>query len=112
MARGDRRGPEGRGPMTGRGAGYCSGSSVPGFMNKAPRWEQGLGMGRGNRGIGMGRGMGRGFGFSAYLTQGGDYYPTPVDEREMLKNEAEGLKKSLEIIIARLDELEKKDSES
>lgn len=33
MPRGDRTGPAGRGPMTGRGAGYCAGYPVPGFMN-------------------------------------------------------------------------------
>ncbi|MEA1871201.1 MAG: DUF5320 family protein, partial [Candidatus Bipolaricaulota bacterium] len=33
MPRGDRTGPGGMGPMTGRGAGYCSGSAAPGFMN-------------------------------------------------------------------------------
>ena len=109
MARGDRRGPEGMGPMTGRGAGYCTGNSVPGYMNKAPRGGQGSAMGRSGRGMGMGRGMGRGFGFNAYPARGGNYYPNPVDEREMLKSEAEGLKKSLEIITSRLEELEKED---
>jgi len=33
MPRGDRTGPTGMGPMTGRGAGYCAGYSVPGFAN-------------------------------------------------------------------------------
>jgi hypothetical protein len=34
MPRGNRTGPMGMGPMTGRGAGYCAGFSVPGFMNQ------------------------------------------------------------------------------
>ena len=33
MPRGDRTGPAGMGPMTGRAAGYCAGYSTPGFMN-------------------------------------------------------------------------------
>ena len=33
MPRGDRTGPMGFGPMTGRGAGYCAGFGMPGFMN-------------------------------------------------------------------------------
>ncbi|NIW15542.1 MAG: hypothetical protein GWN31_16790, partial [Candidatus Thorarchaeota archaeon] len=33
MPRGDRTGPWGLGPRTGRAAGYCAGYPVPGFMN-------------------------------------------------------------------------------
>jgi len=33
MPRGDRTGPAGIGPMTGRAAGYCAGYNTPGFMN-------------------------------------------------------------------------------
>lgn len=33
MPAGNGTGPLGMGPMTGRGAGYCSGYQVPGFMN-------------------------------------------------------------------------------
>ena len=41
MPRGDRTGPGGAGPMTGRAAGYCAGYPVPGYMNP------GRGYGRG-----------------------------------------------------------------
>lgn len=34
MPRGDGTGPVGAGPMTGRGAGFCAGYSVPGYMNQ------------------------------------------------------------------------------
>ncbi|NMC44151.1 MAG: DUF5320 domain-containing protein, partial [candidate division Zixibacteria bacterium] len=51
MPRGDRTGPAGMGPMTGRGLGYCAGFGMPGYMNPAP-----------GRGFGMGFGRGRGFG--------------------------------------------------
>jgi len=43
MPRGDGTGPMGLGPMTGRGAGYCAGSGVPGFMNPIPRAGIGVG---------------------------------------------------------------------
>jgi hypothetical protein len=89
MPRGDGTGPMGMGPMTGRGAGYCAGYPVPGFMNPyGGRWSGGgyptygapyaaampgaysyqapfFGRGRGmawGRGWGRGGGWGRGFG--------------------------------------------------
>jgi hypothetical protein len=46
MPRGDGTGPEGKGKMTGRAAGYCSGSKSPGFQTPGPR--QGLGRALGN----------------------------------------------------------------
>ena len=64
MPWGDRTGPLGMGPRTGRGLGFCSGFSSPGFI-KGPGWGFGRGWGRGfgrswGRGFGRGR---RGFGF-------------------------------------------------
>jgi hypothetical protein len=60
MPGGDRTGPLGYGPMTGRGMGFCSGSPSPGYMFGGP----GLGLGRGfGRGLWFGRGFGRGMGF-------------------------------------------------
>ena len=49
MPRGDRTGPWGLGPRTGRAAGYCAGYPVPGFMNPIPGYghEFGRGYGRG-----------------------------------------------------------------
>ena len=69
MPAGDRTGPMGAGPMTGRRAGYCAGYDVPGYAN--PGFGRGLGMawrrarawfggGRAQRrGPGAGRGRGR-----------------------------------------------------
>jgi hypothetical protein len=54
MPRGDKTGPSGLGPMTGRAAGYCAGYSVPGFMNPTRRFGRGFGRG-------LGRGFGRGW---------------------------------------------------
>jgi len=70
MPYGDGTGPQGMGPMTGRGAGYCTGAGRPGFMNSVlgriwPGFQRGFG-----RGMGRGRGRGsarRGFNqFDAY----------------------------------------------
>lgn len=65
MPRGDKTGPEGKGPKTGRGLGLCSGSDKPGYQNeeaprqgrvRGPRNGTGFGPGRGmRRGLGMGR---------------------------------------------------------
>ena len=63
MPRGDSTGPEGKGPMTGRGAGDCSGNEDPNIANERPRRGFGFGFGfGGGRGLG-GRGQGRGQGF-------------------------------------------------
>ena len=52
MPRGDRTGPVGLGPMTGRAAGFCAGYSGPGYLNPVPA-RAGIGFG--------GRGGGRGW---------------------------------------------------
>ncbi len=54
MPLGDKTGPLGRGPRTGRGLGSCSGNFQPSFVNP--------GIGRGGRGFGFGRGFGQGRG--------------------------------------------------
>ena len=56
MPRGNRTGPRGLGPMTGRAMGYCAGYPVPGYLNPFGGWGSGLA-----RGYWMGRGGGRGF---------------------------------------------------
>ncbi len=50
MPGGDRTGPLGRGPMTGRGLGYCARYLLPGFLNRG----RGIGLGLGRRGRGFG----------------------------------------------------------
>ena len=68
MPGGDRTGPWGMGPRTGRGAGYCSGYRVPGFMNRSVfppfggRWfgrAGWFGWRSARRGRRAGRGVGR-----------------------------------------------------
>ncbi|MBN1152457.1 MAG: DUF5320 domain-containing protein [Dehalococcoidia bacterium] len=72
MPRGDGTGPMGMGPMTGRGAGYCSGAGAPGFMNPSPGWGYGRGYGRGF-GLGLGRGGGRGFAARGFGRRGAGF---------------------------------------
>ena len=52
MPQGDKTGPQGQGPMTGRRMGLCNGYPMPGFMNMGCR----MGFGRGMR-MGFRRGM-------------------------------------------------------
>jgi hypothetical protein len=59
MPLGDRTGPRGLGPMTGRAMGYCGGYPEPGCMNPGPWFGFSRGYGFG-RGYGRGRGFGRG----------------------------------------------------
>lgn len=133
MPRGDRTGPMGVGPMTGRGAGICTGYDVPGYMN--PAFGRGFGGGRGRGfGPGFGRGFqggGRGWRNQFYATGLPGWartydYPTPhsvqspVDsgaamnakaahaaELENLKEQAQYLKGVLEDIEKRVSELQK-----
>ena len=113
MPRGNRTGPWGEGPRTGRGLGICSGYDTPGFMQPGP--GRGLGMGLGFR-----RGAGPAFGWGRGLRQtwrrgatGGYPYappqPRPEDELRALKEEAETLTDHLEQLNRHIEELEKKD---
>jgi len=103
MARGDRRGPDGRGPLTGRGMGYCAGYDEPGYTAGGGRGFFGRGargfFGRGARGRGF-YGAERGF----FGRGAGAYYETePVDEKEYLEEEKSYLEKRLASIKEILD---------
>jgi len=120
MPGGDRTGPGGLGPRTGRGLGYCAGYDTPGYT-KGPGMGLGRGWGRG-WGRGRGRGYGRGWGYGvpiyspivapppAYTS----YRPiSSVDQLTMLKQEKEylesemnGVKTALDDISKRIEELE------
>lgn len=49
MPAGDRTGPEGQGPMTGRAAGYCAGYDSPGNMNSTVKSRRYMAYRHGNR---------------------------------------------------------------
>ena len=115
MPGGDRTGPMGMGPMTGRAAGYCAGYPVPGYMN--PVGGRGLG-------LGWGRGWGRGWRYGYYATGlpgwarfgyvpawgappvYGPYAPTREQQAEALKAQAKWLNEQLEALNQRIAELE------
>ena len=106
MPYGDQTGPQGQGPMTGRGAGSCAGNNMQGSANA------GFGFGRG-RGGGGRRGGGFGFrhnnygmfgqapGWNAPLAAA----PTTEQELAVLKNQADSLKNSLDAIEKRMKDL-------
>lgn len=126
MPGGDKTGPMGMGPMTGRGAGFCAGYNMPGYINRGFGGGFGRGFGRG-----MGRGGGRGRRNMYYATgmpgwirnQYGrpsqalgwgwgqtaqDIPPGYAPENELaeLKREARALKASLDAINKRIGELD------
>ena len=124
MPYGDRTGPMGFGPMSGRGAGYCAGYAVPGYANPVGGR---MGMGYG---MGYGRGWGRGFGRGRSIRRGAYYgYPSYVpyaaippvypyqgtmdskQEMDLLQSEAEDIKAELEAVNRRIDELKKENKE-
>jgi hypothetical protein len=101
MPRGNRTGPAGMGPMTGRGLGYCAGYGAPGYANPAP----GFGLGR-DPGW---RGGGRGWRHQYYATGPGWRPMTTDEEVELLKHQAQVLQQELDAVAKRLVELEKEE---
>ena len=106
MPGGDRTGPQGLGPLTGRRLGYCSGNNVPRSMG----FSRGFGGGPG-RGYGRGRGWGRGYYGDFNRGYGWGYqYPmtiTSEEQNQNLENEKNFLETRLKEVQA---ELEKKQS--
>jgi hypothetical protein len=101
MPGGDRTGPMGAGPRTGRGMGYCSGNSMPGYANQMPIFRSWYGFG--------GRGGGRGWRNRFYATGiPGWVPPTPEQEVADLKAQADWLKGQLDAIQKRIDEISSK----
>ena len=113
MPRGDRRGPDGMGSMTGRGLGYCAGYDSPGYTKGVPRGGAGFGGGRG-RGFGGNGGYGRGFhggfqgNYNGMPVTTNQYVPiqmTQEQELASLKLNADNLKRNLDNINKRINEL-------
>ena len=107
MPFGNRKGPSGLGPMTGRAAGHCSGNPTPGYMNATARRFL-------RRGAPGGRGRGFGFRFrwragpTEAVGQSGPFTPTAQREEPLdsLKAQAGHLQKALDEVQAHIDELE------
>jgi len=102
MPRGDGTGPNGQGPMTGRGMGFCAGFNAPGFVNG---------------GFGRGMAKGRGYGWRARAMQQNvpakqaepaqeSTIISDKEEKEYLKEELEALKEETKEIEKRLKDLE------
>jgi hypothetical protein len=106
MPRGDRTGPQGYGPMTGRGVGYCAGRHGPGYVNPAYGWGRGWGRGWRHRhwarfGYGPGPAWDVPPAYGPYAQP-----PTREDEAAYLRDQADWLQEQLNAVQARLDELE------
>lgn len=129
MPGGDRTGPAGMGPMTGRAVGFCAGYPVPGYQNSVG--------GRGYWGWGKGfRGGGRGWrnwyyatglpgwarasygwpaggaAISPFAYGGASFAPglSAQDELNSLKGQAEYLEDALDGIKKRIEEIESQKS--
>ncbi len=112
MPWGDRTGPLGMGPMTGRGFGYCAGYAAPGYANT------GFGMGRRGRGFrrmhhmfGWARYGAHPYGFAPYAYGFAPYAhqgtAPGVDEKKFLQDQADFLQEQLNEVRERLESLEK-----
>jgi hypothetical protein len=101
----------GMGQMTGRGAGFCAGFSVPRYSNLVGgRGFFGFGCGRGfgNRGGGRGwRNWFRATGLPGFVRANNFSAQTMESEQEILKQQAQYLKDSLDSINKRIEELNK-----
>jgi len=100
MPGGDRTGPLGEGPMTGRQLGYRAGFDSPGFTQR----------------FGFGRGRGRGFGLGSgfrnryfnRITQSTSYEP----ELNQIKDEVNILSTRLNSLLERLDIMNGKETKN
>jgi len=107
----DRTGPMGAGPMSGGARGRCNPATAGNIAAYAGGYGYGRGLGlrRGFRGgyapgAGRGRGIGRGYGWIPPAAVPA-YSMNPASEIDMLKADADYLKKSLEAIDKRMEEL-------
>lgn len=116
MPGGDRTGPMGMGPMTGRRAGYCAGFGVPGFVNRGfgGFFGRGRGGGRGWRNMfyatglpGWARmGVGLGVGATGAAPVGAPVAATGREELDVLRQQAQNLANMLDDIRQRISQLE------
>jgi len=108
MPHGDRRGPKGNGPKTGRGLGFCYGNETAGYIT----------MEQDGRGVGYGRGRGfgnqhryGGHGFGGYRSDNyrmGSYSQSDfvgVSEKTLIENEINILKDQLTALEERLNNI-------
>ncbi len=112
MPGGDGTGPQGNGPMTGRGTGFCAGYSMPGYSRDPGRYRAGGNRNRGRSGLyGPGGHRNRFYstGMPGWMRYGNESYDQSVakdSELHMLRNQSEYLKNALDNIDRRMKELE------
>lgn len=105
MPGGDRTGPMGGGPMTGRGAGYCSGSAQGGYASQGYGRGLGGGRGRGRRNRFFGDGVP---GWAPWWGPGSVDAVTfsPEQEKERLQLQAQQMQNALDAIQKRIEDLD------
>ena len=117
MPRGDRSGPDGIGPMSGRAMGYCAGYDQPGFT-AGPGGGRGRARGLGGRRRGFRGAYGRGFGpVPRYGYERGPGYPwagetgygpayTAEERKAMLQDELQGLEGRIESLRREIESID------
>ncbi len=102
MPGGDRTGPMGMGPLTGRGAGICAGNNRTGWGNRF--FGRGLGFRRGGRGGGFGfRSNWGGAGVGNFPQTAA---PTQDDEKQWLQERTRALEVELEQLRRRMETMQ------
>ncbi|MEO0137216.1 MAG: DUF5320 domain-containing protein [candidate division WOR-3 bacterium] len=101
------------GPMSGRGAGWCAGYPVPGYMNPTPgfgywRWGCGRCWRHWYRATGLPGWLRARMNYPAFGKgpMPYPYEPSPKEEMEILKEQSEILKKQIEEVQNRINILE------
>jgi len=112
MPRGNRRGPAGAGPMTGRGMGYCAGYDVPGYASgpgggMGAHYGYGRGPGRGRMGGYRHPGRGMGWGRPVYPWGYGEEWDPRLQAPPAVDREtrASYLKEEIDMLSAQLEHL-------
>ena len=118
MPRGNKTGPMGDGPMSGRAAGYCADWGVPGCANPGSSrgWGVGMGIGCGFRG-GRSHAWDYNKRMAAFNSRNPFGWPRaaihsqtiPEDEQYYLKNQEKILKQQLDEVRNRLNHIAGKD---
>lgn len=96
--------------MTGRGAGYCAGTGVPGYANPVPGRGFGMGFGgggRGRRNCFFATGLPGWMRFGGYSAQNPAFGPDPEIEKQALKAQVTALETELDFIKKRLCGMER-----
>jgi len=106
MPGGDRTGPWGVGPRTGRSAGFCVGYEVPGFMNPSLGRGPGLG-GRWRAGRGMNWRAGLGYNWARHWGWGAHPPVEVPGTRGSQPVNLKALEQQLEALDAELSEIRK-----